>query len=168
MKIDKYGIPCFDTDDIVDMMLDGDIDAIFDVLCNDEKDLQLFNNMNTGRTLAPYTELSVDISEFDHVLQNNIFLPEYYKNISVYDFLLNKTKCEIHLDRLNQEFDAFEQRNLMGVLRFLIYLVDVLRENNIIWGVGRGSSVSSYILFLIGIHRIDPIKHNLDWKEFLR
>jgi DNA polymerase III alpha subunit len=37
-----------------------------------------------------------------------------------------------------------------------------------VWGVGRGSSVASYVLFLIGVHRIDSMKYNLDYKEFLR
>ena len=54
------------------------------------------------------------------------------------------------------------------MLRYLIYLVDVMRENNVVWGVGRGSSVASYILYLIGIHKVDSVKHNLDYTEFLR
>jgi len=50
----------------------------------------------------------------------------------------------------------------------MIYLVDFMRENEIVWGVGRGSSVASYVLYLIGVHRIDSIKFGLDWREFLR
>jgi len=50
----------------------------------------------------------------------------------------------------------------------MIYFVDTLRKHNILWGVGRGSSVSSYILYLIGIHRIDSIKYNLNIGEFLK
>jgi len=48
------------------------------------------------------------------------------------------------------------------------YLVDLMRENNIVWGVGRGSSVSSFVLFLIGIHRINSIYYDLDVEEFLK
>ena len=54
------------------------------------------------------------------------------------------------------------------LLRYMIYLVDFMRENNIVWGVGRGSSVASYVLYLIGVHRIDSIQYDLDWREFLR
>ena len=36
------------------------------------------------------------------------------------------------------------------------YLVDTMRNNNIVWGVGRGSSVGSFVLYKIGINRINP------------
>jgi DNA polymerase III alpha subunit len=43
-----------------------------------------------------------------------------------------------------------------------------MRENDIVWGVGRGSSVASYTLYLIGVHKIDSIKYELDINEFLK
>ena len=54
------------------------------------------------------------------------------------------------------------------VLRFLVYFTDTLRDKNIVWGVGRGSSVASYVLYLIGVHRINSIRYNLDITEFLK
>ena len=51
---------------------------------------------------------------------------------------------------------------------FMKYLVDTLRKNNIIWGVGRGSSVASYVLYLLGVHRIDSLYYDLDITEFLK
>ena len=57
---------------------------------------------------------------------------------------------------------------MINLLRYMIYLVDFMRENGIVWGVGRGSSVASYVLYLIGVHKIDSIKFGLDWREFLR
>jgi DNA polymerase III alpha subunit len=54
------------------------------------------------------------------------------------------------------------------VLKFLKYLVDVCNTNNIVLGVGRGSSVASYCLYLLGVHCIDSIKYELDIKEFLK
>jgi len=50
----------------------------------------------------------------------------------------------------------------------MIYMVQVMKDNHIVWGVGRGSSVSSFLLFLVGLHQINPIKYNLDIKEFIR
>jgi len=62
----------------------------------------------------------------------------------------------------------YQERGLFDLLRYLKYLVDVMQENHIIWGVGRGSSVASYVLYLIGVHRINSLYYNLDIQEFLR
>lgn len=70
--------------------------------------------------------------------------------------------------RVWEELDEFKERGMHNLLRYMIYLVDFMRENNIVWGVGRGSSVSSYVLYLIGIHKVDSIKYGLDINEFLR
>jgi DNA polymerase III alpha subunit len=43
-----------------------------------------------------------------------------------------------------------------------------MRSNNIVWGVGRGSSVASYVLYLLGVHKVDSIKYGLDIREFLK
>jgi DNA polymerase III alpha subunit len=71
-------------------------------------------------------------------------------------------------DRVSEELEAFIQHNMLDLLYVLKYIVDTLRANNVVWGVGRGSSVASYVLYLIGVHRIDSLKYNLDWHEFLR
>ena len=69
---------------------------------------------------------------------------------------------------MSEELAEFKKRNMYPLLQFLVYLVDFMRENNIVWGVGRGSSVASYVLYAIGIHKINPIQYGLDWREFLR
>ena len=46
--------------------------------------------------------------------------------------------------------------------------IDTLREKNVVWGVGRGSSVASFCLFLIGVHKVNPILYKLKINEFLR
>ena len=71
-------------------------------------------------------------------------------------------------DRVYAELLEYENRGMVIVLKFLKYLVDVCNENNIVLGVGRGSSVASYCLYLLGVHRIDSIKYKLDIKEFLK
>jgi len=70
--------------------------------------------------------------------------------------------------RVQLELNEFEQRNLTDLLRFLVYFIDTLRSNNIVYGVGRGSSIASYVLYLLKVHRIDSFKYNLDIKEFLK
>jgi DNA polymerase III alpha subunit len=62
----------------------------------------------------------------------------------------------------------YQERNLFDLLKYLHYLVDIMKQNNVIWGVGRGSSVSSYVLYLLGVHRINSMFYDLDPSEFLR
>ena len=66
------------------------------------------------------------------------------------------------------ELLLFQERDMFDLLKYLKYLVDTMRENNIIWGVGRGSSVSSFVLYLIGIHKINSLYYDLSIEEFLK
>jgi len=80
--------------------------------------------------------------------------------------MLKSKKNEIN--RLTSELEEYQSRNMINILRYMIFLVDFMRENEIVWGVGRGSSVSSYVLFLIGVHKIHSIQYGLDFHEFMR
>ena len=105
---------------------------------------------------------------FDADMINNWYMPIKYSKIDVKDYLLKKCQTQEERDRVIQEYKLFEQKDFIRVLQFLIYFVDTLRENNIVWGVGRGSSVASFCLFLIGVHKINPMQYNLNHTEFLR
>jgi len=62
----------------------------------------------------------------------------------------------------------YKERNLFPVLQLLIYIIDTMRKHKLVWGVGRGSSVSSYLLYILGIHKVDSYKYRLDITEFLK
>lgn len=70
--------------------------------------------------------------------------------------------------RVAEELALYRERKMEPMLRFMIHLVAVMQENKIVWGVGRGSSVSSFLLYLAGLHSINSVKYNLDIKEFIR
>ena len=95
-------------------------------------------------------------------------MPESYTKINVLQWMLDRCQTDAEKQRVQTEYDLFEKKNFVRVLQFLIYFVDTLRANNIVWGVGRGSSVASFCLFLIGVHKINPLLYNLDHREFLR
>ena len=174
MKTDELGIPRFTNKDLVDMIYSGHVDKCHVVLCDPSDDIEKFNAAMREQylpELTKYIPLDVDQKDFDGALQSEWFMPDEYKDINVYEYVLGKaeTPCPQHVqDRIWQELDAFRERGMKDLLRYMIYLVDYMRENNIVWGVGRGSSVASYVLYLIGVHRIDSIKYDLDWREFLR
>ena len=106
--------------------------------------------------------------EFDHRCQNNWHMPQQYKDLDIAEYILNLCKTDAELQRVGQELLLFQERGLFDLLRYLHYLVDVLTENKVIWGVGRGSSVASYVLYLLGVHKIDSMFYELDPHEFLR
>jgi DNA polymerase III alpha subunit len=75
---------------------------------------------------------------------------------------------EAELQRCGAELLLYQEREMFDLLRYLKYLVDTMKENNIVWGVGRGSSVASHVLYKLGVHRINSLYYNLDITEFLR
>jgi DNA polymerase III alpha subunit len=98
---------------------------------------------------------------------NNWFIPESYKNMDIESFLIDVCPEENH-GRLKTELELFQKYDMIIVLKAMKYLVDIFRENGIVWGVGRGSSVASYALFLIGVHKIDSVKYDLPIEEFFK
>lgn len=111
--------------------------------------------------------LNYPIPKTNHSTSIEWFIPEEYKNMDIAEYLSNICPKENHL-RLAQELDLFKKHNMIEVLKVIKFIVDTLRKNNIVWGVGRGSSVASYTLYLIGIHKIDSIKYNLPIDEFFK
>jgi DNA polymerase III alpha subunit len=171
MKTDDLGIPRFSNRDLIDMIYSGHADKCHVVLCDPSDDIDKFNAAMQDQhlpELTKYVALDVDQKTFDGVCQGEWFMPEEYKTLNVHNYILTKCATQEETARCAEELAEFEGRDMMNLLRYMIYLVDFMRENNIVWGVGRGSSVASYVLYLIGVHKIDSIKYDLDWREFLR
>lgn len=96
-------------------------------------------------------------------------MPAHYADLDVESYVADRCPDNPEsMRRVAQELAEYRARNLYDVLRLMIYIVDTLRKNDVVWGVGRGSSVASYVLYLIGIHRIDSLKYELELDEFLR
>lgn len=118
--------------------------------------------------LIKYNTKNTSIEEFDTINQKNWLMPEKYKNMDIAKYVLDQCKNEHELQRAGQELLLFQERNMFELLCYLKYLVDTMRENNIVWGVGRGSSVASFVLFLLGVHRINSLYYDLSIDEFLK
>lgn len=184
IKTDSLGVPCFSNKDLVHMIYSGHIDKCHVVLCEPSADVDQFNAAMAAQgfpLLSKYIPLDVDQKSFDSACQSEWFMPEEYK---VYDLLsffdvsvARETGFPIsnlgymktpEYARMKEELKAFQEREMIQLLRYMKYLVDFMREHNIVWGVGRGSSVASYVLYLLGVHKIDSVQYELDWREFLR
>ena len=97
-------------------------------------------------------------------------IPQHYKDLDIEKYISNKIvdATPEKIERVVMELEEFRARNLFPILQLLIYIIDTMRKNSLVWGVGRGSSVASYILYLLGVHKVDSVKYNLDIKEFLK
>ena len=108
------------------------------------------------------------LKEFDQQNIADWHMPQEYHELDMLKYLLDRCGSDQERARVEEEYQLFEQKGFTKVLQFLVYFIDTLRQHNIVWGVGRGSSVSSFCLFLIGVHKINPLLYNLDHREFLR
>lgn len=104
-------------------------------------------------------------------------LPEPYASLDVKEYVLDKLSLECirvadtlnrtRIQRTLQELKLYESMQLIDLLRALIYIINTLQDRDVVWGVGRGSSVSSYVLYLIGVHDVDSVVYSLDITDFL-
>ena len=169
IKINDHGDCIFKEQDAIDLLY---TDPTFDIAKLFFEDTKQYNSSlkELGIDL-PIINTAPDretLADFDHKNINNWHMPEKYYQIDVLEWLLDRCQNDDEKTRVQTEYELFEQKQFIKVLQFLIYFVDTLRANNIVWGVGRGSSVASFCLFLIGIHKINPLLYNLDITEFLR
>ena len=169
IKINDHGDCIFTEQDVIDLLYTNPNTNISKLFF---EDIETYNNSlkELGIDL-PIINTAPDresLEEFDNKNINNWHMPEKYYQINVLEWLLDKCQNQEEKDRVEMEYKLFEKKQFLKVLQFLMYFVDTLRANNVVWGVGRGSSVASFCLFLIGVHKINPLLYNLDVTEFLR
>lgn len=170
-QYDEYGQTHFSADDLCDLLYQNPNIELTNFLVDDP---ELFNK-SVRNLYADFSKLkkyltnySVDMAEFDAANQNSWYMPQEYKDFDIAQYVLELCKTQEELQRVGQELLLYQDRNLFMLLRFMKYLVDTLRKNNIVWGVGRGSSVASFVLYLIGVHKINSLYYDLDIIEFLK
>jgi DNA polymerase III alpha subunit len=118
--------------------------------------------------LIAYTVSDESIEQFDQRLHSNWFIPKEYENFDIAKYILDQCQNEEELQRAGKELLLYQERDMFILLQYLKYLVDTMRNNNIVWGVGRGSSVASFVLYLIGVHKINSLYYDLPIEEFLK
>jgi hypothetical protein len=167
----NFGEMIFNESDVCDLIMQGrDPATIKNMLVDDTIDLeQAIGFLTAAPKLIEYTARPGVISNvFDLEHQAKWHMPNAYKELDIAEHILGLCNNEAELQRCGAELLLYQERDLFNLLRYLKYLVDVMIENQVIWGVGRGSSVASYVLYKLGVHRIDSIFYNLDYREFLR
>lgn len=171
------GAVTFTPDQLLDYVLTGGVitpGIHIDALTEDVKS---FNRLNPT--------LSVNVKkDMDH-LDQTWNIPDHYKQINIKSFVHKKllehvekndgkptayTEEQINqkIERVEKELELYKSFGMNIILKTIIYIIDIFKQNKVVWGTGRGSSCSSYILYLIGLHSVDSIKYDLDLNEFFR
>lgn len=172
MKTNKHGEQIYNEDDLCNLVMQGfkpgDLNNAIVELPIDLESAALI--LDDVPKFIDYNNLAEDISteEFDHRCQNRWFMPDEYMNLDIAEYVLSLCINDAELQRCGEELLLFQEKGLFNLLRYLKYLVDTMTKNNLIWGVGRGSSVASYVLYKLKVHKIDSLHYDLNPREFLR
>jgi DNA polymerase III alpha subunit len=161
----------FNESDVCDLLMSGREPAsikrmLVDSSINIEQMVDFVDRM--PEFIKHVGDSTVNMTVFNQQAQARWHMPNGYKNLDIAEYVLGLCSTEAELQRVGHELLLYQERDLFNLLRYLKYLVDVMTENQVIWGVGRGSSVASYVLYKLGVHRIDSMFYNLEPEEFLR
>lgn len=152
---------------LIDQLYAGN--SIADLFCNDADDAaewqasqRLCDDTAPGPIAATVGQYS-DIDWYQYWLT-----PDSYVTLDLSEWCHSRCVTDVEHDRVTYELAEMHSRDMYPVIRHLIYCMDIWRQNGVFWGVGRGSSVCSYVLYLIGINRINPLVYDLDLDEWLK
>ena len=173
MKTTQYSELVYNEQDLFDYVMQGnDLNQVENIIVDPVLDLEsmatvLENPCNLSTWTFPENR-DIGVPEFDLEKQSQWFMPDNYRDMDIAEYVLSLCTTQEELQRCGEELLMFQERNLFDLLRYLKYFVDTMQDNHMIWGVGRGSSVASYVLYKLGVHRIDSMFYDLDPREFLR
>lgn len=168
MITDNLGRQILTEDDLCSLYLSDPDRVIRNALITKTIEFDEFLELGSIPDLVEYHKSDIPLKLFDTTNQTHWFIPQEYKDMDIAKYVLDQCATDEELQRVGQELLLYQERNLFPLLQYLKYLVDTMRKHNIVWGVGRGSSVASYVLFLIGVHKINSIFYDLSIEEFLK
>lgn len=128
------------------------------------EDINLFNLISDENI----SSVKSSNTEFDKTWT----VPDVYLNLNFKEYVYaafesrHLSNRDAYLARIETELNQIESRQLETFFKTVIYILDTFKKQNIVWGVGRGSSCACLILFLIGLHSVDPVKYGIDITEF--
>lgn len=139
------------------------------------------------------TELNEDIIRFNQLADDTLAIdkrengqldfswniPEEYQKIDIAGYVKDRLRWKLRDEgikneqlietygyRIYNEMAQIKAFEVEPLFRTLIYIVEKLKKEGKVWGVGRGSSCASLVLHLIGVHEVDPVKYNIPMTEF--
>ena len=168
MHVDKHSRQILSEQDLCNLYMSDPTRIIRNALIETNITFSDILEVNNIPECTVYQPDDLSTIEFDKINQQLWYIPIEYQNYDIATFVLDQCKTEEELQRAGTELLMFQEREMFPLLRYLKYLVDTMRTHNVMWGVGRGSSVSSYVLYLMGVHRINSLFYDLSIDEFLK
>jgi DNA polymerase III alpha subunit len=169
MITDKFGQCVFKEDELLDVLMQQNRASPGPFLIDGEFNIDQANELLEYNAFIKYDfDDTLSINEFDLRNQAQWFMPDKYKKMDIAKYILDLCDNQEELQRCGEELLLFQDKHLFDLLRYLVYFVDILTKNNIIWGVGRGSSVASFILYKLKVHKVNSMYYDLHITEFLR
>jgi len=168
MRTDIYGQFILSENDLCDLYMRDPTRTLKKAYTESNISLGDILYIESKPDLIEYIDPKLSIEDFDNNNQSNWYMPNEYKELDIAKFVLDQCTNEAELQRAGEELIMFQERNMFVLLQYLKYLVDTMRKHNIVWGVGRGSSVASFVLFLLGVHRINSLYYDLSIDEFIK
>jgi DNA polymerase III alpha subunit len=167
VKTDRFGQIILNEHDLMGLYLsdpDRVIHALVEKKINFSDELELDNLPK----VTQYIPSKLSVAEFDAQQQSNWHMPSDYYNLDIAEWIVSQCKTDAELNRVAEELLLYQERGMFVLLQYMKFMVDTMRKHHILWGVGRGSSIASYVLFLIGVHRINSLEFELSIDEFLK
>lgn len=169
MRTDIYGQQIYTESDLLDVYLSNtEFTSSGKIFVDDNINFSDQLDLENLPTLVTYVVSDQTIEEFDEACKNNWFIPDEYRHFDIAKYVLSLCQTDEELQRVGKELLLYQERDMFVLLQYLKYLVDTMRANNIVWGVGRGSCVASFVLFLLGVHKINSLYYDLPIEEFLK
>jgi DNA polymerase III alpha subunit len=171
MLLDEYSRRIISEKDVINLLYTNPAADLSNVYLDN---VELHNaaidlNYNEFNKLHTLPKIDLTTADWHKKNQTHWLMPDEYKNFDIAAWVLNECNSnEVELQRCGQELLEYATRDLLPLLQYLKYLVDTMRKNNIVWGVGRGSSTASFVLYKIGIHKINSIEYDLPLEEFFK
>ena len=171
MKYDDCGVAFVSTTDLCDLLYERpDLDLLRIHVTDPDKYNQAVSSLYAINLplLKQYNMNGMSAADFHSFNQAHWHMPDEYRSLDIAEWILDQCSTDAELQRCGEELLLYQERDAFDLLRYMKYLVDTMRAQKVLWGVGRGSSVASFVLYKIGVHRINSMYYDLDPREFLK
>lgn len=105
-------------------------------------------------------------------MENEII--SYKKNLDFFETLLDNRMKELgfkgipkYEERLKEEKELIINADLVDYFLIIYDILNWCKKNNILTGLARGSAAGSFLMYLLGIVKINPFDYNLFFSRFL-